>query len=335
MADETGVTFVDEYHPDNIKLAHQISWNAPDDDLLFLKQIGVRWVQVHWRTQIPDVDQMKDVQKRLAQYDLRICSAGHSACRSLKIQLGQPERDEDIETYCTFIRALATLGIPLCLHSFHPANTYTTHHVERRGYTARAFDLDIFRTQVEKNRFERTYTTEEIWDNYTYFIKAVLPVAEELNITLALHPDDPPVEMMNGVGKLITHYEGYRRAEEITDRSENWGLLFCVGTWSEGGDQMGKDVFEMIQDFGGRGKIAAVHFRNVSSSMPYFEETFPDAGYMDMAQVMKALRRVGFNGPLMPDHIPKLINDENRRAGLAYCISCMRALLRQANASVG
>ena len=92
---------------------------------------------------------------------------------------------------------------------------------------------------------------------------------------LALHPDDPPIAKMNGVAKLFTHYDGYARAEKIAAGSKNWGLTFCVGTWSEGGDKMGKDVFQMIRDFGGRGKIFEVHFRNVSSALPRFEETFP------------------------------------------------------------
>jgi D-mannonate dehydratase len=98
---------------------------------------------------------------------------------------------------------------------------------------------------------------------------------------------------MNGVAKLFTHYDGYRRAEEIAGNSRNWGLTFCVGTWSEGGDKMGKDVFEMIRDFGGRGKIFEVHFRNVTGPLPHFIETFPDDGYVDMYQVMKALRIAG------------------------------------------
>jgi mannonate dehydratase len=140
---------------------------------------------------------------------------------------------------------------------------------------------------------------------------------------------------MNGVGKIVTHYEGYRRAEEISGGSKNWGLLFCVGTWSEGGDQMGKNVLEMIEDFGSRGKIFEIHFRNVSSTVPYFEETFPDDGYVDMSQVMNALRKVNFNGIIIPDHIPLLDGDDNSRSGLAYCISYMRALLRQANKEIG
>ena len=326
---------LDEMDPKNMKIAHQIRWDSSDEYLLFLKQIGLRWVQMSWANEVPDVDEMRALQKRLLDYDLQIYSGRHDSYHSLKIQLGQDGRDEDIEIFATFIRALGELEIPLCVYDFHPANTYTTHRVERRGYSARAFDLEKFRSEIEKQKFEREYDVEEIWENYRYFMQAILPVAEEANVTLALHPDDPPVPVMNGVGKLVTHYEGYKRAEEISGGSENWGLLFCVGTWSEGGDRMGKDVFEMIEDFGGRGKIAEIHFRNVSSPMPSFEETFPDDGYMDMAEVMAALRRVGFDGLIIPDHIPQLVNDAESRSGLAYCISYMRAALRQANKTVG
>jgi mannonate dehydratase len=175
--------------------------------------------------------------------------------------------------------------------------------VEHRGYTAREFDIDDFRKRVEKRQFDRDYSAEEMWANYTYFLKAVLPVAEEAGVKLALHPDDPPRAKMNGVARLFTHYDGDRRPEEIAGKSTNWGLTFCVGTWSEGDDRMGKDVFEMIRDFGGHGKIFEVHFRNVTGPLPRFVETFPDDGYMDMYQVMKALRQVRSNGGVEPDHV--------------------------------
>ena len=135
---------------------------------------------------------------------------------------------------------------------------------------------------------------------------------------------------------LFSRYEGYRKAEQIAGGSKHWGLTFCVGTWSEGGTQMGKDVFEMIKDFGRRGKIFDIHFRNVSGPMPHFIETFQDDGYMDMYQVMKALRQVKFNGTVVPDHVPRLEGDDRfRRAGVAYCIASMRAMLRRANEETG
>jgi mannonate dehydratase len=327
---------IDEYDPSNVKLSHRIPAAVTDEELLFLKQIGLRWARVEFGSEAP-YEYIRGTQERFARYGMQIYSGVQDSYRSLKIQLGQPGRDQDIETYQTFLRGLGKLGIPVANIDFHPGNTYTTSMVEsRRGYKTREFDLSDFRAKVEKQRFEREYSAREIWDNYTYFIKAVLPVAEKANVKLALHPDDPPLEKMNGVAKIFTHYEGYRRAEQIAGGSPCWGLTFCIGTWSEGGDRMGKDVFEMIRDFGGRGKIFDVHFRNVSSPLPHFVETFQDEGYLDMYEVMKALRQVKFNGAAVPDHVPALVGDAGiRRAGTAYCIAYMRALLRRANEEVG
>jgi mannonate dehydratase len=327
---------IDEYDPGNLKLSHRIPVRITDDEMLFLKQLGIRWARVEFGDTDYTLAQLRDVQDRFDRFGMRIYSGVHYAYRSLDVQLGRAGRDRDIERYCTFLRHLGRLRIPVADYDFHPANTYTTATVERRGYLAREFNLADFRSKIEKQRFERVYTADDIWANYTYFMKAVLPVAEEADVRLALHPDDPPVPMMNGVAKVFVHYDGYRRAEAIAGNSRHWGLTFCVGTWSEGGSRMGKDVFEMIRDFGGRGKIFDVHFRNVSGPLPHFVETFPDDGYVDMYHVMRALREVRFSGAVVPDHVPQFAGDSGiRRAGTAYCIAYMRALLRRANEEVG
>ena len=328
---------ITEDDPANTKLAHRLNARTvTDDDLLFLKQIGLKWVRLEFGTGNTPFDYLLATQRRFEKYGMRIFSGVHYSYRALSVQLGKSGRDQEIETYRTFLRDLGKLGIPIASYDFHPANTYTTSMVERRAYKTRVFSVEEFRSKVERQAFEREYSADEIWANYTYFTKAVLPVAEEAGVKLALHPDDPPLPKMNGVAKLFTHYDGYRRAEQIANGSKNWGLTFCVGTWMEGGTQMGKDVFEMIRDFGGRGKIFEVHFRNVSSPLPRFEETFPDDGYFDMYQVMKALRQVKFAGAVEPDHVPQLVGDDGiRRAGTAYSIAYIRALLKRANEEVG
>jgi mannonate dehydratase len=325
-----------EPDPRNMKLCHRLDARGlTDDDLRFLQQIGLEWVRLEFGTGDVTLETLRAAQQRFAKFGMRIYSGVHYAYRSTRLQLGQAGRDQDIETYSRFLRDLGKLGIPVASYDFHPANTYTTKMVQRRGYTTREFDLGDFRSSVEKRAFDREYSADDIWANYTYFVRAVLPVAEEAGVRLALHPDDPPVSPMNGVAKLFTHYDGYHRAEQIAGGSPNWGLTFCVGTWSEGGDRMGKNVFEMIRDFGGRGKIFEIHFRNVTGPLPHFVETFPDDGYMDMYQVMRALREAGFGGAVEPDHVPKLAGDEGMlRAGTAYCIAYMRALLRRANEEV-
>lgn len=322
----------------NIKIAHRLNARTiTDDDLLFLKQIGLEWVRLEFASgDDASFEELRAMQRRFAGFGMRIYSGVHYSYRSPKVQLGLPGRDQEIETYCRFLRDLGRLEIPVASYDFHPANTYTTNFVQHRGYTAREFSVDDFRTKVEKQQLDREYSAEDMWANYTYFMRAVLPAAGQAGVKLALHPDDPPLAKMNGVAKLFTHYDGYRRAEQIAGGSRYWGLTFCVGTWSEGGDRMGKNVFEMIRDFGARGKIFEVHFRNVTGPLPRFVETFPDDGYMDMYRVMKTLREVGFNGAAEPDHVPKLAGDTGLlRAGTAYCIAYMRALLKRANEEVG
>jgi mannonate dehydratase len=330
---------IGEYDPDNTKIATAVTPGAADDQYLFLKQIGLRWVQVAFG---PNTtwDTIKSTQDRLARFGLQIhCAYQESAYRTRKIQLGQPGRDEDIEKYQGFLRDLGRAGIFCTKIDFHPGNTYTTEEiVAPRGYRVREFNLDDFHKSVEKQMFDRIYTADDIWANYTYFIKAVLPVAEKADVRLGLHPDDPPTaanRMMNGVAKIFVDYDGIRRADELVGRSPYWGLTLCVGTWSEGGTHMGKDTFGMIADFGGRGKIFAVHFRNVSSPLPVFHETFQDDGYMDMYQVMKALRQVKCTASLIPDHYPGIVNDPGHRIADTYSICWMRSLLRRANEEVG
>jgi mannonate dehydratase len=321
----------------NTKIAHRLDAKGlTDDDLMFLRRIGLTGVRLEFGEGETTFDDLRAIQQRFARFGMRIYSGVHYSYRAKNVQLGLPGRDQDIERYCRFLRDLGKLGIPVASYDFHPANTYTTKMVEQRGYTAREFDLNDFRTKMDKPAFDREYSADDIWAAYTYFMKAVLPVAAEAKVRLALHPDDPPVAKMNGVAKLFTHYDGYHRAEQIAGNSPWWGLTFCVGTWSEGGDKMGKNVFEMIRDFGGRGKIFEVHFRNVTGPLPHFVETFPDDGYMDMYQVMKALRQVKFSGAAEPDHVPKLAGDTGiLRAGTAYCIVYMRSLLKRANEEVG
>jgi mannonate dehydratase len=176
----------------------------------------------------------------------------------------------------------------------------------------------------------RRYTQEEIWDNFTSFIREVAPVAEEAGVRIGIHPDDPPVPELAGVPRCIfSNYSGYEQSLKLAN-SPNVGMCLCVGCWLEGGPLMGKGVLETIKDFGSQHKIFKVHLRNVDQPLPHFVETFLDSGYMDMVKVMKALREIDFDGVVIPDHIPMMGNDP--RIGLAYSIGYMNALVNQANA---
>src|ERR1041385_4666412 len=142
---------IDESDPGNVKIAHRINARGiTDDDLLFFQQIGLRWARLEFGEGRLTLDELRAIQQRFAKFGMQVYSGVHYAYRTTRLQLGQPGRDEDIATYCTFVRNLGKLGIPIASYDFHPANTYTTKMVQRRGYTAREFDLPDFRAKVEK-----------------------------------------------------------------------------------------------------------------------------------------------------------------------------------------
>ncbi len=352
-------THPDEDTEERTKIAVVTSARSTNEELLFLKQIGLRWVHASFRGREGaaraasaargamargpggdgvSYDEIRATRERFALYGLKIdCAIWNEGYRTLKIQLGQPGRDEDIDKFNTFLTDCGRLGIRSAHIDFHPGNTYSTNTITTpRGYTARQFSVDDFRQKVEERMFDRDYSAEDIWANYTYFLKAVLPVAEKANIVLAHHPDDPPITPMNGVAKVFINYAGYKHAEDVAaGGSKNWGLCLCLGTWLEGGDTMGKDPVGMINDFGRRGKIFTFHFRNVSSPLPIFNETFQDDGYADMYQIMKAIRQVRSTASLIPDHYPGVVSDTNHRIDNAYMVGIMRQMLRRAYDEVG
>jgi mannonate dehydratase len=309
-----------------------------NEDLLFLRQIGLRWLHADFGTNASYED-IRRARERFAQYDLKIDCALNETYRSLKIQLGQPGRDEDIDKFNTFLTDCGRLGIRTAHIDFHPGNTYTTNMVTTpRGYMARQFSVADFRQKVEERRFDRDYSADDMWANFSYFLKAVLPVAEKANIKLAQHPDDPPITPMNGVAKLFIDNAGYQHAADVVaGGSKAYGLCLCLGTWLEGGTTMGLDPAAMIHYWAGRGQLNTIHFRNVSSPLPVFNETFQDDGYADLYQLMKALVQVRSTAPVscIPDHYPGVVSDTNRRIDNAYMVSLMRQMLRRAYDEVG
>ncbi|MCC6861362.1 MAG: mannonate dehydratase, partial [Bryobacterales bacterium] len=258
-----------------------------------------------------------------------------------EVTLNLPGRDRKIAEYIEYLHNLAKIGVFYTTYAHMGNGIWSTPaETTRGGASARAFD----QSKAEKGfwggkTFQgplthgRKYSQEEIWENYTYFIAKVKPVAEQLGIAIGIHPDDPPVPELGGVPRCIfSNFEGYRKALEIAD-SPNIGMCLCVGCWLEGGKLMGKDPVETIRYFGKQGKLFKVHFRNVDKPLPHFVETFMDSGYFKMYPVMRALREVNFSGNVIADHVPGMIG--GGRAATAYSIAYMRALLERAEDEVG
>ncbi len=171
-------------------------------------------------------------------------------------------------------------------------------------------------------------TEQEVWDNWTYFIKAIVPVLEETGVRFAIYPDDPTgYRELGGIPRIFSTFDDYVRAFEIAD-SPNVGMYLGVGSYIEGGKETGKDVLDVIRCFGERNKIFKVDFRNVSGSIPHFIETFPDNGYVDMYKVMRALVEVNNHCSVCDDHAPQVAG--GRIVADSYSYGYMRALLERA-----
>jgi len=310
-----------------IKIAAQVSPEPSESDLQFIRQIGVEYVVMWTDSSHANYDYFASRRELFEKAGIRIYGIGNGSVHNQDaIVLNLPNRDEKVEEYKRYIRALGKAGIPYTTYAHMANSVWSTAPEETRGGAmARAFDMDKASKALTHGR---EYTEEEIWDNYTYFIKQAAPVAEEAGVLIGIHPDDPPGPSLGGIPRCIfSSFEGYKRALEIAD-SPNIGMCLCVGCWLEGGESMGKDVLETIRYFGERKKIFKVHFRNVNTVMPHFVEAFLDNGYMDMYKVMKALQEVDFRGVVIPDHIPNMANDY--KVSTAYTIGYMKALLQRA-----
>ncbi len=320
-----------------LKIAAQMSPEPSEDDLQFIKQLGVDHVVLWTDASKSSYEYYASRRKLFENAGLKIYGFGNRDVHNQDaIVLNLENRDAKVEQYKQHLRDLGKAGIPYTTYA-HMANGIwsTARETTRGGASARGFDLAKADTghwagihYTTPLSHGRQYTKEEIWNNFTAFIHEVAPVAEEANVKIGIHPDDPPQPELAGVPRCIfSDYSGYKQALEIAD-SPNVGICFCVGCWLEGGPLMGKDVLESIRDFGTE-KIFKVHFRNVDAPLPHFVETFIDNGYMDMYKVMKVLREINFNGVVIPDHIPQMLNDA--RLGTAYTIGYMKALLQRAN----
>ncbi len=312
-----------------IKLSTLITPEPSEDELLFAKQLGLDCVYTWVRGDQQDYEFLVKLRKRVEAAGLELYNVGSmNVAKSDQIHLALPDRDAKIEEFKDFVRNLGRAGIYTTTFTWEPVGVWSSEPGETRGAVTRRVDLDEMSQRPYTHG--RAYTEEEIWANFTYFIERLLPVAEQAGVRLALHPNDPPTPILGGVPCLIHSFENYQRAFDIAN-SPYLGMEFCVGCWLEGGDAFG-DLFQAIRHFHEQGKIFIVHFRNISSPLPSFEETFLDNGYMDMYQVMKVFCEIGYGGTMILDHSPKFAPSFAAGAGTAYAIGTMRALIERAEA---
>ncbi len=245
-----------------------------------------------------------------------------------EIKRGIAGRDEKIAFLQNAIRAMGRAGIPILAYNFKLLNSKLLRSEPtpgRGGSTYISFDYDAY-LKKPAAPIHPPLSEAQMLDNIGYFLKAVVPVAEQAGVRLALHPDDPPMPHglppLAGAAHIASTFDQYQRIFDIVPSRAN-GMLFCQGCVTE---MQGVDVYDAIRHMGSIDKIVMVHFRNVRGEFPKFQETFVDNGDVDMFRAMQAYRDVGFKGPFSLDHSPMFAGAQV--ANQAFVVGYMRALIQ-------
>ena len=241
-----------------------------------------------------------------------------------EIKLGRPERDRHIENYCESIQRCAKYGIKCITYNFMPVFDWTRTQLDKEAedgstslvmYWDQLKGLDPLKDDIHLPGWDASYTQDEVreliraygelgeeglWANTEYFLKRVIPVAEECDVVMALHPDDPPYPIF-GLPRVITCEKNIDRYLSIVDSPAN-SLCLCTGSLGSSPDN---DIPAMVRKYSAMGRIGFMHIRNVKI-LPdtSFEESghLTQKGSLDMNAIVKALVETGFEGYFRPDH---------------------------------
>ena len=295
------------------------SFSFSEEGVRFLKQLGVEWVMVN-DPPAHTAKEMKLLREQLEEKGLKIFRLANNRLHNMSsVTLNKEDRDRWIDEYLEYINNLGEAGVYYSTYA-HMGNGIwrdTIRRPVRGGATAGGLN---FKAENYGHwggvryswplSHDREYSSDELWENYEYFIKKVVPVAESAGVFIGVHPDDPPGYDIAGVPRCIFGtFEGYKKALEIAD-SPNIGACLCVGCWLEAGAAAGSTPEEFIRYFARQGKLFKLHMRNVTATLADeggFNETFPDAGYYNIDNVMEALAEEGFDGVIMNDHLIDMV----------------------------
>lgn len=301
-----------------MKLSFLFFSDKPDIKWVLARQMGIKYAIAKLAPELTgklppwDFESLRSSKDLFEKHGLELIGLEGDQMDMMRIKLGLPGRDEDIEKYKQMLRNMGELRINLLCYNFMATGWFRTKQdmPERGGALVTGFNSKDAR--LLPDTVYGKVSAERIWENYAYFIKAVMPVAEKAGVKMALHPDDPPVRSLQGIDRILINADAIRRALSLVG-SPSHGLTFCQGTYAT----MGEDIPALIEEFGGQGKIFFVHIRDVEGSADSFRETFHDNGPTDMPKMMELYEKTGFAGAIRSDHVPTMAGERNSHAGYA------------------
>jgi len=228
---------------------------------------------------------------------------------------GREGRDAEIKKIQDSLKAAGAVGLPVVEYNFYADRLMEGYYEKKtRGDASHtAFDYAPVKDLPAKPEIGK-HTAEALWSNLTYFLKAVIPVAEKAGVRMALHPNDPPIPISHGSAQIMATLKDWKRLISIVDSPSN-GITFDCGVTRE----MGENPIEVCKYFGQRDRINHVHYRNVIVEQPYvkYAEVFLEEGQVNMFEVMKELIGLKYNHGLYPEHPRALDYDREHPGGIA------------------
>jgi len=250
------------------------------------------------------------------------------------IYLGKSaERDKSIDEICQMIRNCARAGIPQVKYNFTLIGIPRSGTAPGRGRSRYSEFVYERAKQDPPLTIAGKVDADTYWERITYFLERVVPVAEEYKVKMGCHPQDPGVPKgsgWRGVDAVLGSPDGLKKFVSIKE-SPYHGLNFCQGTVSEQLEKPGEQIFDVIRYFGSRKKIFSVHFRNIEGGFLNFRETFIDNGSVDMLKAMRVYKEVGYDGMMMPDHVPQVEGVDSNQ-GFAFAFGYIKALIAAVSA---
>jgi len=269
-------------------------------------------------------------------FHLPLSSAGIDRVVVPNVMLGRsPERDREIEMLQQMIEVAGRAGVPMLLYNTIILPILRTGRTVDPARGNASYSTWNYGEAVRRGMHEEPITgggadVDEIYERITYLLDRLLPVAEEYRVRLGNHIADPPAPAgYRGVTRWNSPdvFAGIQRFAQLYD-SEYHGFNLCLGSTAEGLRDPRTEIIPIIEWIGARRQIFNIHLRNIKGGWNDFQEVYPDNGDMDFVEVVRTLRKVGYDGMLMPDHVPQHEADGARDQGFAFAYGHTKAILQ-------
>ncbi len=283
-------------------------------------------------------DELKNLRKEIESAGLILAAIENlDPAHWYDILLDGPQRSTQMEKVKTIIRRMGEAGIPVLGYNFslggvcgRVSGPFGRGSAITVGMNGPA-DLPIPNGMIWNMVYDPdappgnlpTISREELWNRLERFLTEVIPVAEAAGVSLAAHPDDPPMPTMRQQPRLVYQPHMYQRLIDCVPSKNNL-LELCVGTLAE---MTEGDIYAAVDSYSRQNKIAYIHLRNVIGKVPEYRESFIDEGDVDMSRILRILKQNQFDGVIIPDHAPQMACLAPWHAGMAHTLGFTAGVL--------